>query len=1007
MNTKIKIMSILAVLAMMAVCLVPISQESDAADNVLEGMYAGDWSWNETTGLGPYNSFYGAFDIDNGNRFVSILKPSDLSKKIDGTSLGSGNYNIMLVIPTVYWAVDANGDLTLSNDSSAGTAYAHTIDGHVYKYLAIGVYEATSDDNSNPTKLTSETGKTPLASKTRAEFRTLAQAYTMDSSLGTNAYSMLWNFYQWELYKYMALSTMNDFNSQSKVGYGHVYTDNSTYAYTTGATDSLGPYAGKVGTWDSSLGDSSVKLFIENAWGGVREFVDGFMSVSGTTLYIDTSHSPTDATSAGTYVESISFAWPASGYQSGINTSAKLWGLGNDTTGGSDTTGLADYTSKGTSASGNVLAVGGTANSSASVSLQYGLSYSNANGELSHSSAGFGSRVAFVFDADPASMAQKNYAYTIDYDSAAMSAGTNAITTYDTTGATPAAMSAITHDVPTFTVSIASNDTDYGTVDNASVTAAQGTTITVSGNTLTIGSTTVTASKTTPDTAQYTYGFSGWYVGDDPLTSGTLTGNMSVTARFTATVNTYNVTIQSSNTEYGTVDVGAINNTPYGSQIHLSGTNNNILTLNGSVVTATAADPNAYYTYGFDGYSTDGQPVQDGDTITGARTIVANFSQTAIYTVLINPNDPTYGSVSVGSIIGVPTGSTFTVDGDEITIYSVTSQATPASATAKYTYAFDDFYIGNTKVTNGMSVTKNTTVTARFTATVNEYTVSIVAGEGGTVDVASIADVPYDTTITVSDNTVEVDGTTVTATPDEATAQYTYTFDHWSVANGATTDDDTIITAYFAATVNTYTITWDIDGVTEETEWAYGSTPTHAVPVKEGYYFAGWDPTVVAVTEDATYTATWGEGVLTTLAYNSTGGSEVASSTFWAEPNTHVTFTVTSTVPTQSQFTFKGWATTADGDAEYHAGDSFVMTAGDSQTLYAVWGDPVEYETLMTLVDAIPLIMIAGLIVTIVGTVFIGRYVGMSIEDMVRLVLGACIAVLFVVAIAIPIISGL
>ena len=104
---------------------------------------------------------------------------------------------------------------------------------------------------------------------------------------------------------------------------------------------------------------------------------------------------------------------------------------------------------------------------------------------------------------------------------------------------------------------------------------------------------------------------------------------------------------------------------------------------------------------------------------------------------------------------------------------------------------------------------------------------------------------------------------------------------------------------------------------------------------------------------------------------------------------------------------FVGWATTADGDAEYHAGDSFVMTAGDSQTLYAVWGDPVEYETLMTLVDAIPLIMIAGLIVTIVGTVFIGRYVGMSIEDMVRLVLGACIAVLFVVAIAIPIISGL
>lgn len=619
-----RIMTMIAVLTMLAVCLAPMySDGSDATDNVLERMYSGSWKWDATTGLGPFNSFYGAFDIENGNRFVSVLDPYDLTKKIDGTALGTG-YNIMWIIPTVYWSVDENGDLILSNDPSKGVAYAHTIDGHVYKYIAIGVYEATSDNNSSPTILTSETGKTPLASKTRAQFRSLADAYTMDSSLGENAYSMLWNYYMWELYKYIGLITMEDFNSQTHVGYGHVYTSNSTYAYTTGATDTLGPYAGKIGAWSSSLGNASVKLYLENAWGGVSEWVDGFMMVGGTTIYLDTKHTPTDAITSGTNVESISFSsWP-SGYSNAIDTTAKLWGLGINNT-GTDSIGLTDQMYKGTSSSGNVLNVGGNAISYASSSLTYGLSFAYANYDPSTSIGSIGGRVAFVFDADPASNAQKIYTYKLDYDATKMTTGSDAITTYDMTSGSPVEMTAISHDAPpTYTVTIASNDTDYGSVSAASVTDIEpGTAITVDGDSLTIGTTTITATPTT-STAQYTYSFDGWYDGSTELQSGTVTQDMTITANFSGTLNLYTVSISAG--AGGSVSASAVTSVPYGAVINVSG---NVLTVNSVDITAAPNEADAQYTYAFDGWTYDGgSSVTSGTPVEGDVSIIAAFTST-------------------------------------------------------------------------------------------------------------------------------------------------------------------------------------------------------------------------------------------------------------------------------------------------------------------------------------------------------------------------------------------
>ena len=61
-------------------------------------------------------------------------------------------------------------------------------------------------------------------------------------------------------------------------------------------------------------------------------------------------------------------------------------------------------------------------------------------------------------------------------------------------------------------------------------------------------------------------------------------------------------------------------------------------------------------------------------------------------------------------------------------------------------------------------------------------------------------------------------------------------------------------------TQTTYTITWkDGDDVLNTTTVQEGETPTYGEenPSKEGYNFLGWEPEIVAATEDAIYVAKW------------------------------------------------------------------------------------------------------------------------------------------------------
>ena len=377
----------------------PIGTSSDGTWTSVGNSNSGSWTWDED-GYGPFNSYYAAFDPARDNLMVCHLDPFDLDYSVDHSMDISGlGYNVMWCLPTVYWLTDSSGNLVLTNDPDAGgVAYAHTIEGEVFSYVGFGVFEASTTTVDGETILTSTSGTTPLVDETRATFRDYANNQLVDADgSGDTGYAMVWNFYQWELYKYCALAVMDSWNSQSVAGNGDVYKDGTPYYTIPGELDQSGPYAGNRGSSSSNMQDS-VKVFIENAWGSVFDFVDGIVINGRSGYYIDQSAVPTDATS-GTYVTYIAQSLPGNGYGSSPCTShAELWGMPT-ANGGSSSSGTCDYNYT-SSSSNRVLYVGGYSYY-ASSSTDYGLSCAAAYNALSYSRASIGGRLAFVFDADP------------------------------------------------------------------------------------------------------------------------------------------------------------------------------------------------------------------------------------------------------------------------------------------------------------------------------------------------------------------------------------------------------------------------------------------------------------------------------------------------------------------------------------------------------------------------------------------------------------------------------
>ena len=101
-------------------------------------------------------------------------------------------------------------------------------------------------------------------------------------------------------------------------------------------------------------------------------------------------------------------------------------------------------------------------------------------------------------------------------------------------------------------------------------------------------------------------------------------------------------------------------------------------------------------------------------------------------------------------------------------------------------------------------------------------------------------------------------GSVVTA--PEYTASEGYTFSGWNVPATMPAEN---ITLDATLSINSYTVTWIVDGVETQETYNYGETPVFTGSTDKAqdgctvYTFDGWDKEIVAVNGDITYTATY------------------------------------------------------------------------------------------------------------------------------------------------------
>lgn len=335
----------------------------------------------------------------------------------------------------------------------------------------------------------------------------------------------------------------------------------------------------------------------------------------------------------------------------------------------------------------------------------------------------------------------------------------------------------------------------------------------------------------------------------------------------------------------------------------------------GTVPTYDGAEPtkaaDAQYTYTFSGWTPQISPV------TGSVTYQAQFTETLrTYTVTFYSED------------GLTVLDTVTVEYGSNAVYS---KSTPVkNATAGHTYVFEKWVTtqGGSVADDLTNVICDRSVYASFKEFIRTVTVYIVSNNSdyGIVSVSTMNNVPYGATITVKGNTVTINGQSVTANANTATAQYTYTFANWT--SDATVGNDTIITANFSRSVNSYTVTWKNGNDTLETDEnvAYGSTPVYngAQPSKESdneniYTFSGWSPDISSITGDVTYVAQFISTAKkhTVIFYDDDGMTELGRVVVGhGETAIYPNALPTKESTAEITYTFEKWVTAKDGATE-------------------------------------------------------------------------------------------
>jgi len=182
--------------------------------------------------------------------------------------------------------------------------------------------------------------------------------------------------------------------------------------------------------------------------------------------------------------------------------------------------------------------------------------------------------------------------------------------------------------------------------------------------------------------------------------------------------------------------------------------------------------------------------------------------------------------------------------------------STDRSPSAEFIYTFTGWDREFTAVYDDV------TYTAQYSTVPNRHKVVFVMGDGSTIEKEYVYG---------KDLTDAVPLQRPVKAPD---AQYTYTFAGWEDDRGntyMTAEEFPLLTgpmtftASFLTTLNSYTVTWIVDGVETKEVYKYGSMPVYpgstdsisSLPLSPtlAQEFRGWDHELSAVTKDATYVA--------------------------------------------------------------------------------------------------------------------------------------------------------
>lgn len=225
--------------------------------------------------------------------------------------------NSMVFIPVFYVATKTNGTkkyFYVSDKAKTGFT----------KHPGSGKYVGRYHMNSSGY---SKTSQPPYVNITRATARSKAK------SLGAKYH--LYDFATYCAIIWLYLIEFANWDCQSKIGRGHV--DNNNSELYSGGTDSMTYHTGCVSGTD---GEAAVQYrWIENPWGNVYQWVDGF-NANGTTAYYCTDPSKYADDTATNYTQ-IGIL-PSSGWIKNITVTDN--GLMIPiTSGGSETTYIPDY----------------------------------------------------------------------------------------------------------------------------------------------------------------------------------------------------------------------------------------------------------------------------------------------------------------------------------------------------------------------------------------------------------------------------------------------------------------------------------------------------------------------------------------------------------------------------------------------------------------------------------------------------------------------------------------